>query len=116
MTSIESQPFRPTAPATNKCGSSCGYALLNNSGAGYKATASKCVAKLSVVTGEVPNSDYALMWRLSGTSYSCFNDDPDLIHKSFAGALGKTYVFTAYFKPGKAPQSGDPVTLTVDWL
>ena len=116
MTTVESQPFRPTPPATNKCGSNCGYAIFNNNGTGFKAATAKCVAKISLATGDVPNSDYAMMWRLSGTNYNCFQNEADALHKSFASVKGKIYVLTAYFKPGKAPATNESVTVTVDWL
>ena len=116
MTTVESQPFRPTAPATNKCGSNAGYAIFNNTGAGYQAATAKCVAKVSLAAGDVPNGDYSMMWRLSGTSYNCFRDEPNALQKSFASVPGKKYVFTAYFKPGKTPQNNEAVTLTVDWV
>ena len=115
MTTVESQPFRPTPPATNKCGSNCGYAIFNNGSAGFKAEAAKCLAKISLAAGDVPSSDYSMMWRLSGTSFNCFKDEGDAIHKSFTCAQGKKYVFTAYFKPGKCPPNGVAVTITVDW-
>ena len=115
MTTVESQPFRPTAPATNKCGSNCGYAIFNNGGTGFKADTAKCVAKISLATGDVPISDYSMMWRLSGTSFNCFKDEADALHKSFPSVPTKKYVFTAYFKPGKAPQNGEAVTITVNW-
>ncbi len=116
MTTVESQPFRPTAPATNKCGNNVGYSIFNNSGTGYQATAAKCVAKVSLAAGDVPNSDFSMMWRLSGTSFNCFRDEPDGVQKSFTSVVGKKYVFTAYFKAGKAPQNGETVTITVDWV
>ncbi len=116
MTTVESQPFRPTAPATNKCGSNAGYAIFNNAGTGYQAATAKCLAKISLAAGDVPNTDYSIMWRLSGTSFNCFQDEPDAMHKSFASVPAKKYVFTAYFKKGKTPGNGESVTLTVDWV
>lgn len=116
MTTVESQPFRPTAPATNKCGSNCGYAIFNNAGAGYKAATANCSAKLSLPAGDVANTDYSMMWRLSGTSFDCFKDESDALHKSFTSVVGQKYVFTAYFKPGKGLPVGASVTISVDWL
>lgn len=112
---VESQPFRPTPTSTNKCGSNCGYAIFNNNGTGYKATALQCTAKISLASGDVPNSNYSLMWRLSGTSFDCSQDASDGVSKQFDAALGKIYVLTAYFKPGFAPQNGESVTISVDW-
>ena len=116
MTTVESQPFRPTAPAINKCGPNAGYAIFNNAGTGFPATTAKCLAKVSLAAGDVPNANYAIMWRLSGTSFNCFLNEADAVQKSFVSIPGKKYVFTAYFKPGKAPQNNEAVTLTVDWV
>ena len=115
MTTIETQPFRPTASTTNKCGTNCGYAIFNNSGAGYVAKTAKCVATVSLPSGVQPNTSYALMWRLSGTSYDCFLDGPASTQKQFTGTVNKTYVFTAYFKPGNCPPGGTLITIQVDW-
>ena len=115
MTIVESQPFRPTPPATNKCGSNCGYAIFNNTGAGYKAATATCVAKITLATGDVATTDYTMMWRLSGLLYNCFQNETDALHKSFVSTPGKTYVFTAYFNVGKCPANLASVTITVDW-
>ncbi len=115
MTTVESQPFRPTAPTTNKCGPNAGYAIFNNSGAGYTAATAKCLVKLTLASGDVPNANYSVMWRLSGTSFNCFQDEADAVQKSFVSVVGKKYVFTAYFKPGQTPQNNESATLTVNW-
>jgi len=112
---VESQPFRPTPATTNKCGPNCGFAVFNNGGTGYKAATMNCVAKVTLASGDVANANYALMWRLSGTIFNCCQDAADGISKQFAAAAGKSYVLTAYFKPGHAPQGGESVTITVDW-
>lgn len=115
MPTVETQPFKPTASTTNKCGTNCGYAIFNNSGAGYTAATTKCVAAVSLPSGPVPNANYALMWRASGTSYDCCQDGPTATQKQFTSTLNAKYVFTAYFKPGFCPPDGTPVTLQVDW-
>ena len=111
---VESQPFRRTSSTSCLCATnSCGYVLFGNGGKGYKATTTNCRAKLSLANGDVANTNYGLMWRLSGTQYDCFSNT-DNPYKMFTSTVGGIYVFTGYFL-NPCPAHGAPVTIAVEF-
>src|ERR1035441_1452142 len=112
----ETQPYVPTGPITNHCGTNCGYVVFYN-GNGYTTNKTKYTAWLSMPDPTpVPKANYALMWRWNGTDAGagCFDDVPDpSVSKYFNSIANKTYVFTAYFRPEHCLKLGTKVTIHV---